>query len=107
MPSRFKIVSEIAQFRKNKGLTQRQLADLLEVSEDTIANWESGRSELYWLDRCVKLCVIFGCSPDKLISYQEDDSSEKIDDTALDNIRERLRTHRRARTTSPCEKLEG
>lgn len=30
--------------RKESKLTQRQIADALAVSEDTVANWENGRS---------------------------------------------------------------
>ena len=31
--------------RKNKNLTQKDLANLCNVSESTVSNWENGRSE--------------------------------------------------------------
>jgi DNA-binding XRE family transcriptional regulator len=37
--------SRLTEYRNKIPMTQRQLADYLEVSEDTIGNWESGRSK--------------------------------------------------------------
>lgn len=37
-------VKTFAMLRKDVNLTQRQIADALGVSEDTVANWEAGRS---------------------------------------------------------------
>lgn len=34
----------IAEERKNKKLTQRQLADILNISDKTISKWETGGS---------------------------------------------------------------
>ncbi|WP_242064832.1 helix-turn-helix transcriptional regulator [Nostoc sp. FACHB-133] len=66
---RMKAVSRIATLREKEKLTQRQLAELLEVTENTVANWETGRSSVEWIDRVVKLCKIFACSPEDLIEY--------------------------------------
>ena len=62
-------VSKIAEIRKQLGLTQRQLADEVGVTESTIANWEQGRNSLIWLERVAKLCRTLKCSPDDLIGY--------------------------------------
>jgi transcriptional regulator with XRE-family HTH domain len=37
----------IEQLRKKRGLTQRELADMVEVSERTYQLWRSGRPEPY------------------------------------------------------------
>jgi DNA-binding XRE family transcriptional regulator len=37
-------VKTFAMLRKEAKLTQRQLANALDVTEDTVANWEAGRS---------------------------------------------------------------
>jgi DNA-binding XRE family transcriptional regulator len=37
-------VETFAMLRKEAGLTQRQFAEALDVTEDTVANWEAGRS---------------------------------------------------------------
>lgn len=38
--------SQVRFFRKELGLTQKALAELLGVVEDTIRNWETGRNEI-------------------------------------------------------------
>lgn len=40
-----KIGKFIAQMRKDQGLTQRQLAELLFISDKTISKWECGVSQ--------------------------------------------------------------
>lgn len=39
-----KIGKFIAQMRKDQGLTQRQLAELLSISDKTVSKWECGVS---------------------------------------------------------------
>lgn len=40
-----KIGQFIARTRKSKNLTQRQLADLLSISDKTVSKWETGVSQ--------------------------------------------------------------
>ncbi|MBW4658092.1 MAG: helix-turn-helix domain-containing protein [Drouetiella hepatica Uher 2000/2452] len=67
-------VSKVAELRKRVGLTQRQLADEVGVTESTISNWEQGRNSLVWLERVAKLCHALKCTPDQLIDYIDPDS---------------------------------
>ncbi|MBC6435901.1 helix-turn-helix transcriptional regulator [Nostoc sp. HG1] len=83
-----KAVSRLAILREKENLTQRQLADLLEITENTVANWETGRSSVEWIDRVVKLCKIFACTPEELIEYVADTKPVKTD--SLAEIRARL-----------------
>jgi transcriptional regulator with XRE-family HTH domain len=62
-------VSKVAELRKRAGLTQRQLADEVGVTESTISNWEQGRNSLVWLERVSKLCRALQCTPEQLIDY--------------------------------------
>lgn len=62
-------VSKVAELRRRAGLTQRQLADEVGVTESTISNWEQGRNSLVWLERVAKLCKALNCTPDQLIDY--------------------------------------
>ena len=43
--------------RQNIGLTQKQLAELVGVTDVTISRWESGQREPIWYD-FVKLCEV-------------------------------------------------
>ena len=45
--------------RQNIGLTQKQLAELIGVTDVTISRWESGLREPIWSD-FVKLCEVLG-----------------------------------------------
>lgn len=65
-----KLVSHVAQLRKRAGLTQKQLADLLDTTVTTVANWENGRTGLKEFERVAKLCEILACRAQDLISEQ-------------------------------------
>jgi len=62
-------VSKVSELRKRVGLTQRQLADAVGVTESTISNWEQGRNSLDWLERVAKLCRALQCTPEELVGY--------------------------------------
>lgn len=64
-------VSKIAQLREKVGLTQRELAVRVGVTETTIRNYEKGRSVLEWIERIIRLCDALQCEPDDLIEYIE------------------------------------
>ncbi|MBE5737677.1 MAG: helix-turn-helix transcriptional regulator [Clostridiales bacterium] len=53
--------------RKENCLTQKQVADMLDVVESCYANWEQGRTEPN-IDMLRKLSVIFKISIDDLIN---------------------------------------
>lgn len=63
-------VSKVADLRRKNGLTQRQLADLIGVTESTIRNLENNRNGVDQIERVVKLCRALNCSPEELIEYQ-------------------------------------
>ncbi len=64
-------MSRIAELRRRAGLTQRQLGDAVGVTEGTIANWETGRNALTWLERVSRLCKALDCTPDDLLEYKD------------------------------------
>lgn len=64
-------MSNVAELRKKAGMTQRQLADLVGVTESTIRNWENNRNGVEWFERIAKLCTALECEPTELVKYQQ------------------------------------
>ena len=64
-------MSNVAELRKSLNLTQRQLADMVGVTETTIRNWENNRSGIEWFERVSKLCEALNCQPKDLFVMQE------------------------------------
>jgi len=69
-------MSRVAELRKARTLTQRELADLVGVTETTVRNWENNRSGVDWFERVAKLCQALNCSPDQLIKYVDPASDQ-------------------------------
>ena len=61
------IGEKIAKFRVERGISQEQLAELTEVSRQSVSKWEKGRA-LPQLDKLSKLCELFGVSADEFLS---------------------------------------
>ncbi|MDD5935628.1 MAG: helix-turn-helix transcriptional regulator [Clostridiales bacterium] len=61
-----KLCDKIIQLRKEKGLSQEQLADYLEVSRQAVSKWESDQS-IPSLDKIIQLADLFGVSIDYLV----------------------------------------
>ncbi len=59
----------IRELRKEKNLTQAQLAQLLSTTQDTISLWELGKS-LPDIVTVIKLSKIFGVSSDYLLNLE-------------------------------------
>ena len=60
----------IKELRKERGLTQSQLAEMLFVSQDTISLWECGKS-LPDLKVLIELTKIFGVSADYILGLEK------------------------------------
>jgi len=58
---------KILQFRKRAGFTQRQLADLVEVDQAAVSNWELGKSEPQ-KKTLPKIAKALGCTVDELLA---------------------------------------
>lgn len=82
--NQIKIGRFIAETRKQKNMTQRQLADALQISDKTISKWECGKG-LPEISLMIPLCEILQITVNDLLT------GEKISDTdyqknAEDNI---------------------
>jgi DNA-binding XRE family transcriptional regulator len=65
-------VLKIAELRNSKRLTQREVADLLEVDTSTVRNWEKNREGASMFIKVAKLCDLFECSPWDLVDLAEE-----------------------------------
>ena len=77
MFKKMKLISRIGEFREKAGLTQRELSIRIGVTENTIQNWEKGRSVVEQIARLIKLCEELDCSLGELIEEVPDTDSEK------------------------------
>ena len=64
-----KISKYIQECRKAKKLTQKQLADMIDRSPNTISNWEKG-SVTPDADVLEPLCEIFKVNPNQLFGWE-------------------------------------
>jgi putative transcriptional regulator len=71
-------VSQITKLREAVGLTQRELADKVGVTDTTIRNYEKGRSVLEWIERVIRLCEALNCEPKDLINYIDTEESDRV-----------------------------
>lgn len=61
------ISKKLLELRKSKNLSQEKLAEMLDVTRQTISKWETGQS-VPDLDKIPLICDIYGISADELIS---------------------------------------
>ncbi len=71
-----KIIGEhIKKFRKEKGLTQQQLADSLFVSDKTISRWELGKG-LPDIEELPRIAAMLNISIDRLVGNDTGENAE-------------------------------
>ena len=81
----------IAAMRKEHSLTQRQLADLLNISDKTVSKWETGKG-LPEVSLMLPLCDILHITVNELLSGQkltDSDYKQKTEEIIMDLVRER------------------
>ena len=64
-------VFKIAELRRKKNLTQKELADLVGVDISTVRNWEQQRGGIETFVRVASVCNVLECQPDDLFEIQE------------------------------------
>lgn len=86
----------IAAIRREKGLSQRELADLLAISDKTVSKWETGRG-LPDVSLMLPLCDALGITVNELLSGERlSDSSYKA--KAEENIMNMMNERKENRT---------
>lgn len=68
-------MNRLKQLRKEKGLTQQELSEVIAVSYRTIQNWENGESQIK-PEKTQQLADFFGVSVGYLLGYEPE--SEQV-----------------------------
>lgn len=68
-------MNRLKQLRKEKGLTQQELSEVIAVSYRTIQNWENGESQIK-SEKTQQLADFFGVSVGYLLGYEPE--SEQV-----------------------------
>ncbi len=79
----------IAQMRKEKGMTQRQLADELLISDKTVSKWETGKG-MPEVSLMMPLCEVLGINVNELLTGEripDEVYKEKAEETMMDLMR--------------------
>ena len=66
----------IKALRKQKNLSQEQLADLLGLQKSAIAKYENGRVINIKRSTIAKMAKIFNCSPSYIMGWNENENNE-------------------------------
>ena len=66
-----KFIYKLKELREEKGLQQKELAELLNVSKSTISGWEVGRNEPKQ-EMLIKIAAIFDVTTDYLLGREDD-----------------------------------
>lgn len=66
----FRLGNNIQNLRKSKKISQERLAEMIEVSRQSISKWERNDDYPSW-EKLPDLCKAFGCNIEDLISDEE------------------------------------
>lgn len=77
-----KFGENLQKLRKEKGVSQEQLAEQLGVTRQSVSKWESGNSYPE-MDKIVAICNLFHCDMDVLINKDITEEREKKDASSV------------------------
>lgn len=88
---------KLQTLRRSRGLSQEQLAEILEVSRQAVSKWENGDSAPD-LDRLRAICTYFGVTTDYLIWDEPEDAPRGAEEARSQEaqkkpLRETVREH--------------
>ncbi len=72
-----KFSEKLQKLRKENNLSQEQLADMLDVSRQSVSKWESGQTYPE-MDKLISMCKIFKCSLDDLTNDEVTEISSNV-----------------------------
>ncbi len=59
-------MTKMKEYRKKAGLTQKDLAELMGVTQSSVSAWETGNNDPC-LKKLLRLAELLGCRPEDLI----------------------------------------
>lgn len=83
----------IAENRKQKGLTQKELAEKLGISDKTISKWETGHG-MPDVSVIPELCEILSVNSNELLAGEKLESAESFSQKAEENVMELMKTNK-------------
>ena len=72
------IQEQLARIRRQRGMTQAEVADILELPQGLISNYEKGARRLH-AELIVRLAEIYGVSTDELLGHKPKRKAENPD----------------------------
>ena len=94
----------IAEVRKERGLTQRELADALCISDKTVSKWETGRG-LPEVSLMLPLCGVLGINVNDLLTGERvtpSDYQKKAEENMMDLMQENAENRKRMALSVIC-----
>lgn len=92
------VARNIRRFREEKKLTQKELADQLEVGISVISNWEMGTNSPN-IVKLFMMCQIFGVTPSAMMGLETESDHQQAYRQAPQEVQEAvdtlLKQHRR------------
>lgn len=76
------LADKLQQLRKQKNISQEELAQILEVSRQSVSKWESGQS-VPEIDKIVRLSDIFEVTTDYLLKDTNDEQTAVKEDKSI------------------------
>lgn len=89
--------NKLKTLRKNKNMSQEEVADYLQISQSSYARMESGESHS-WANHILKICNFFEIPPEELLRLDENrpeittlNNTDQLSDTIIEQYEERIR----------------
>ena len=82
--------------RKNKNLSQEEVAEKLNVTRQTISKWETNQS-VPDFDKVIPLCELYGITPNELFIEIKENDSEKNASLGINLEEEKVKTTKKAK----------
>ncbi len=84
--------NKLLNLRKEKGLSQEEVAEKLNVSRQTVSKWETDQSTPDF-DKILPLCELYGISSDELLTGKTSDKKSEDDGKVsnVENVRNRAK----------------